>query len=204
MNLHEGFVWLLCSGKIVLVLKNKHLLCKLLVVQQDGDFACDSTSLYTLLLWNFFCHLSSSQDIKKINVKSSIVSSTCIHHFDFFKLCPVRTTKTISVLKRGHMTCFNLSTLDFSYLIGSKLHPGFSFHQSCIYLHNDRFYGIGTAPALKNTTPHNNIPWIHLYLLYKGYCVVNLGLDGLPVLWEVPCTRPLLPEHNWYKTTEQC
>lgn len=37
---------------------------------------------------------------------------------------------------------------DTSYLIGSKLHSGFSFDQSCIYLHNDRLYRIGTAPAL--------------------------------------------------------
>lgn len=42
----------------------------------------------------------------------------------------------------------NCLTSDTSYLIGSKLHSGFSFHQSCIYLHNDRLYRIGTAPAL--------------------------------------------------------
>lgn len=40
----------------------------------------------------------------------------------------------------------------YSHLIGSKLHPGFSFHKGGIYLHNDRFYGIGTAPALMRHT----------------------------------------------------
>lgn len=35
------------------------------------------------------------------------------------------------------------------YLVGSKLHSGFAFDQSCINLHNDRLYRIGTAPALK-------------------------------------------------------
>lgn len=47
---------------------------------------------------------------------------------------------------------------DISYLIGSKLHSGFSFHQSCIYLHNDRLYGIGTAPALFSEEFHAQGP----------------------------------------------
>lgn len=81
---------------------------------------------------------------------------------------------------------------DMCYLIGSKLHPGFSFNQSCIYLHNDRFYGIGTAPALTNANGNESVPVVsHNYYFIYPICI--------PVLWEVPCTMLLPLKHNWKK-----
>lgn len=108
------------------------------------------------------------------------------------EMWPFETSINTFAFRHGWMTNRELTT-DISYLVGSKLHSGFSFHQSCIYLHNYRLYGIGTAPALKKKHKH----LFNLLLKLSSYFIRCIQLIYLPVLWEVPCTRPLLLVHNW-------
>lgn len=96
VNLHKGFVWLLCSGEIVLVLKNRR--------------------------WR---HSKTGNAY-------------------------ARTTRRGRRVEGAR-----------SYLVGSKLHSGFAFDQSCINLHDDRLYGIGTAPALKSSRQTLNLAFNH-------------------------------------------